>query len=387
MFRHETCNPRPVVLHARVMGNQGGGPDKTILRSGSYVHASLQMAAGYIHAEDGADLHHIREQADRWNCPLYLVPERHGFDPRTPSRMLALCRALRVDIWHGHDYKTNLLGLMLRRFHPMKLVTTAHGWVTLSPRLRAYQALDRRLLRWYDHVIAVSPDLADACAAHGVADHRLTYVPNAIEPREYLRSRSTEQAKSQLGIDPETLVIGCVSRLHDEKRLDRAINLLPRLGALPRRVELHLVGDGPRREQLQQHAVAAGVADRVRFHGWQPRAQRYYEAMDLLLMPSDREGLPNTLLEAMALDVPVAATDVGGIGDLLDGGRCGVLLPTDTTDWPERLLSVLSCPQSRETLVARGRQRMAQRFTFAARMQRLVRIYRSVLDTPMRRAA
>ena len=96
------------------------------------------------------------------------VPDRGPWDWRVVTQLLAVCRRERVGIWHGHDYKSNALGLVLRRFWPMRLVTTVHGWVQHTRRTPLYYAIDRLCLPRYESVICVSPDLYDECLARGV---------------------------------------------------------------------------------------------------------------------------------------------------------------------------------------------------------------------------
>jgi glycosyltransferase involved in cell wall biosynthesis len=371
----------PMVLHVRVVANSGGGPDKTVLRSAAYARPhGYRMAAAYIHpaGDPGIDL--IRQQARQRRCPLWTVPETTALDPRTITTLLALCRRLNVRVWHGHDYKSNLLGLMLRPLWPMKLVTTAHGWTHESRRMRMYEALDRTLLRRYDHVLAVSPLLYDQCRQLGVPEDRLTYVANGIVPGEYEREHDREALRHAHGIGADRFVIGTVGRLGPEKGIDRAIRTLAALRPRHPNLELHLIGDGPQRGALQRLVEELDVRDAVIFHGWQKSAKPFYEMFDLLLLSSHTEGLPNVVLEAMAMHVPVAATDVGGVRDLLDNGRCGVVLNHDERTWPNYIAPLLSDSPRRVMLARRARLRIEEHFSFDRRMTKVMGIYDRVLQ-------
>jgi len=293
--------------------------------------------------------------------------------------LLELCRDLKIDIWHGHDYKSNLIGLLLKRFHKMKLVTTAHGFTRETWRTRLYYHVDNLAMLGYDKVVAVSPKLVDHCARHGVNPDRLTYIPNAIDSAEYQRTRSTANAKTQLGLTQDTCAIGVMGRLSTEKGVDRAIRMMPALIAAHPHVELHLVGDGPERENLERLAEKLGVADAVHFWGWQAQTKQLYEAMDLLLLPSRTEGLPNVVLEAMAMGVPVAATNVGGVSDLLDRGTCGLILPNVEARWADRLAPLLSQPSLLKTYASAAHERVQSAFSFHRRMSRIAGIYDDVM--------
>lgn len=377
----------PLVLHVRVVTGSGGGPDKTILHSAPYANrASIGMASAYIcpHNDEGAA--ELAHQAWRRGCRLWRIGESGPADPRTATRLLGLCRRLGVSIWHGHDYKSNLYGLMLRRWWPMKLVTTVHGWTWHTTRTKLYYHVDNWCLPRYDQVIAVNTQLADHCLRRGVVSDRLTVVANAIDPAEYTRRAMTVTARANLGIDPDALVIGTVGRLSVEKGADRAIRLIAALRKDWPRAQLHLVGDGPERDRLKMLARELGVAQAVRFWGWQQKSQPFYEMMDVLLLPSHTEGLPNVILEAMAMGVPVAATDVGGVGDLLDHGHCGVILSQDQNTWAPRLSYLLASTDRRKMIAQLARARVESRYTFEHRMDQVFGVYERVLGRSLRPA-
>src|SRR5262249_14595914 len=127
--RHGRGRP-PVVLEVRVVKGSGGGPDKTILNSPRCLAAAgYRTVCAYMHPPGDPGFEQLRQKAERWQAPLVSVPDRGFWDWKVVPLLLNLCRRERVTIWHGHDYKSNLLGLLLRRFWPMRLVTTVHGWV------------------------------------------------------------------------------------------------------------------------------------------------------------------------------------------------------------------------------------------------------------------
>ncbi len=373
--------PKPhMVLHTRVVTRSGGGPDKTILRSAAYLDpAKFQMAAAYMRPLHDAGMATLRERAKQWDCPLWEVAESGPVDPHTVHHLLRICRLQNVAIWHGHDYKSNLLGLLVRKWWPMKLVTTVHGWTWDTLRTKLYYHIDNWCLRRYDRVVTVNPSLLDHCLAHDVQPKRLTLIPNAIEPAEYKRQFDTTDARVQLGIQNDRLVIGVVGRLSIEKGVDRAVRMIAQLRQQHPNAQLHLIGDGPQRSNLEQLTRQLGVSDAIRFWGWQSHPQRFYEAMDMLLLPSHTEGLPNTVLEAMAMGVPVAATDVGGTAELLDHGHCGVILSDDDDTWSDRVAYLLDSTDRRMDFARLARARVQQHYTFRQRMDHIQAIYRRVL--------
>ncbi len=370
----------PVILHTRVVTGSGGGPDKTILNSAAYADPhNARMAAAYIHPRGDTGIETLRARAQRVGFRLHEIPESGPADPRTIRALYRLCKRLGVTIWHAHDYKSNAIGLVLRRYWPMHLITTVHGWTGDTWRTRLYERIDRSCLRRYDQVIAVSPALAGACRDAKVDETRLSYIPNGIDCEDYRRLNDTQTACTRLGIAPDQNVIGVIGRLSVEKGVDRAIRCFARLSTKYPDTELHLVGDGPERDRLHALAAELGVATRTRFWGWQTDTKPYLEAMRLLLLPSHTEGLPNAVLEAMSMGVAVAAAPVGGMHDLLDNGRCGTILSNSEHAWPTEIAPLLTSAARCDAHARLARARIESRFSFDHRMAKVFNIYGRLL--------
>jgi glycosyltransferase involved in cell wall biosynthesis len=371
----------PVVLDARVVTGTGGGPDKTILNSPRPLFAGgYRMLCAYMHPPDDPGFDQLRYKAEKCAAPLLSVPDRGPWDWKVVTRFLHICRRERVDIWHGHDYKSNLLGLLLRRLWPMRLVTTVHGWVKHTRRTPLYYRLDRLCLSRYERVLCVSPDLHDECLARGVSPRRCLLLENGIDATDYRCTRSLADAKQALGIAPERLVIGAAGRLSPEKGFDtlcRAADLLLRSEV---DLELHILGEGDDRPRLERLIAELGRGDRIKLAGYQADPRPYYEAMDVFALSSLREGLPNALLEALAMEVPVVATAVAGVPRLIKDGVNGVLIPPNDVDaLAEALMDLLRDPHRRDDLRRAGRQTTETEYSFDQRTRRLQAVYDELL--------
>jgi len=370
------------VLHARVVAGTGGGPEKTILRSAGYADAAgLGMSAMYLHPQGDLGITAIEHAAREQGCDFNAVGERGPIDPNTIRRALRVCRECGITVWHAHDYKTDLLGLVLRRWHPMKLVTTLHGYTWETWRTQLYYRIDSSILRHYDHVIAVSPQLQTHARKCGVLKDRLSYIPNGIRMAEAISSRTQRGVREAWGMADDDYVVGVVARHSIEKGVDRAVRAFADFSKRCSRARLMLIGDGPQRASLASLARELGVADRVTFCGWQECTQDFYPAMDVLLLPSHTEGLPNVVLEAMVNRVPVVATQVGAVPDVLVHGACGRLLDDDEATWPAVLAACATDAQAQRAMALRGEARVGERFTFDRRMRDVFAVYDALLAT------
>jgi glycosyltransferase involved in cell wall biosynthesis len=377
----------PVVLETRVVAGSGGGPDKTILNSPRFLTPlGYRTVCAYLHPPGDPGFDQLRRKAQTWQAPLLSVPD-HGFwDLGVIPRLLNICRRERVTVWHGHDYKTNALGLVLRRFWPMRLITTVHGWVRHTRRTPLYYWIDRQCLPRYELVICVSEDLHARCLECGVVPQRCVLIENAIDTDEFRRGASSPAlARQALGLPPDRFLIGAVGRLSPEKGFDILIRAVAAMQAAGRDAGLVLVGDGEEEPRLRALIAELGAADRIRLLGYRLDVRDLYQAMDVFALSSYREGLPNVLLEAMALEVPVIATRVAGIPRLIQDGENGLLVEPGAADaLADGILRLHRDAALRARLGQAGRATIEARYSFRERMARIAELYDTVLHPPSR---
>lgn len=375
----------PLVLHTRVVTGVGGGPEKTILNSPRFLpDLGYRAICAYMRPAQDAGFAALRSKARDASASLLEVDDGGPFDFGLVRKFIEMCRRHRVAIWHGHDYKSNLLGVLVRRQWPMKLVTTVHGWVKQTWRTPLYYALDRLSLRWYDRVICVSDDLHAATLRSGVRRDRCILIENAIDTAQFQRHTSTEAAKEKLGFDPQRKLIGAVGRLSPEKGFDVLIHAVQQLISEGLRVDLAVAGDGDERAQLAGLISSLGLSGQVRLLGYRADSQQLYEAFDVFALSSYREGLPNVVLEAMAMETPVVATAVAGVPRLISDDHDGLLVPPgDAAALAAALRKLLSDDALAQRLATAARATIEQRFSFERRMQKVARVYDDVL-TPER---
>ena len=372
---------RPVVLHVRCISGAGGGPEKTILNSPRHLHElGFEASCAFLHPPGDPGFEVVRQRAIEARAPLVGIPDRGPLDVQSIRRLVKICKERRVDIWQSHDYKTNALGLIVRGFWPMKLVTMAHGWVRHTPRLRLYYAVDRFCLARFDEVICVSEDLYDTCLKIGVPEHACHLVHNAIDAESFRRVRDVDTAKRELGVAPETILVGAVGRLSDEKGFDLLVQAIGGLLPSHPRLMLWIAGEGEEKARLQRLIDDRGLQQHVRLLGFVSDVQRLFEAMDVYVCSSIREGLPNSVLEAMALETPVLATRIAGVPGVIADGRNGVLVaPGSAAALAAGLERLLEDAAFRARLGSAGRETVVDHYSFDRRMLRVAAIYRHAL--------
>jgi glycosyltransferase involved in cell wall biosynthesis len=193
-----------------------------------------------------------------------------------------------------------------------------------------------------------------------------------------------EQAvRAEYGIPEDALVLGGVMRFSAEKRPDLWVETLLEAVAAEPKLYGMIVGDGPMRAALMDQVAAAGLSDRICFPGRQTPVVPFMRAMDMLFLSSVTEGLPNVLIEAQALGVPVATMDVGGATEAVDVGRSGIALQEATpADLAAQILAVLTDTEARTQMAAAAEDFATTQFSLEAMIGTLKRSYGMGGDAP-----
>jgi len=300
--------------------------------------------------------------------------------------LVRILREQRIDLVHTHRYKDTVLGLMAARIAGVPhAVRTMHGlpepmkrWAHLKFGL--YEALEKVALRfWADQVIAVSKDMAGILRRSGYPADRITHIHNGIDVGAVRPLRSRQEVRRELGVEPETYLIGAVGRLSPVKghaNFLRAARLV--LHKQPR-AKILIIGDGPLNAELRAMATELRIDGACIFAGHRTDVHDLLPAMDVFVLPSLSEGIPMALLEAMALGTPVVATAVGGIPEVVSHRVNGLLVHSGD----ERALSdaCVALTVDRDLagrLVANGRRTVEQAFSCTQNGQALTRVYTEV---------
>ena len=374
--------PGPIrVLELRSVVGEGGGPEKTILRGAKLADPRrLAITVCYLRAAgDGNAV--IRERAERLGLDYVEVVERGPLDYRAVLALRALIRARAIDVVHAHDYKTDLLALLLARTDGIVPITTAHGWTGHGWReRRIYYPADRWLMRGFPYVIAVSGQIKMDLVNSGVDGSRVRVVLNGIEANEFRREQWREDtARIEYGIEPHDIVIGSAGRLEPQKRFD----LLIQACAIARRtypkLRLLIAGSGSRRGELELLGREL-LPDACRILPHQKDIRHLHHALDVFVQSSDYEGTSNAVLEAMALETPLVATAAGGTAEAAAHAMHALIVPTgDVRALAAAIERTLARPREAAARVARARLRVETELSFANRMAAVDSIYEAAV--------
>ncbi|HEY2783634.1 MAG TPA: glycosyltransferase family 4 protein [Fimbriiglobus sp.] len=293
-----------------------------------------------------------------------------------------MLRSRAADLLVTHTFKPNVLGRVAARRVGIPHVVVSRGWTGETLRVRMYEAVDRFQLKYADRVVAVSEGQAERVRRCGVRDEKLTVIRNAARPEAFAKPLPGSRDRLEgffPGDSPVSHVVLAAGRLSPEKGFDTLVTAAaPVIKDWPR-VGFVLFGEGPQRAILDRRIRQLGLGNRFVMPGFVPELDAVLPAADLVVLPSFSEGLPNVALEAAAAGVPVVASAVGGVPEVVADGETGLLVPPGDADiLAGQIVRLLTDHDRRVQLGRAARVRMQNEFTFAAQARQYVDLFDSV---------
>ena len=313
-------------------------------------------------------------EARRRGIAVAAVRMASDLDLGAVSKLRRAIETFAPDLVHLHTGRATWLGGLAARFAGVPAITT--------------RRMDRRIRRnWRNRLIygplvaravAISPAVQEALLAAGVHPAKVSTIPSSVDPATIAPRVAREATRRALEVPEGAVVLLVLASLIRRKGIDV---LLDALAASGPDLVVWIAGEGPERPALESQAERLGLAPRVRFLGRREDAADLLAACDVYVLPSRREGLGVSALEAMAARRPVVATRVGGLGDAVADGRTGLLVPPEDAAGLARALErVRADPELRRRLGDAGPARLAEGFLASQMVAAYEKLYRSVLQ-------
>jgi L-malate glycosyltransferase len=329
----------------------------------------------------------LAEEARRCGIAVCVVPEsEHNFF-QILSKATRFLDGKNVQILHSYRYKENLLAALLAHrcgvpFHVCGMRGAPEpftGWPRYKQGL--LQALDRLVARYStDCVVSVSEELRTQLTRYLPASKVVT-IYSGVDEEKVFSPFSVSEAKQRLGVPSECCVIGTASRLDPIKRLDIFLAAAQQIAASRPNARFVIAGEGREESSLRALARKRAVQDRVLFLGQRSDIYDVVRAMDIFVLCSDHEGLPNALLESLYLGVPVVVRPVGGIAEVIQNGVNGIWVESSEPAALAAACLELLHDDSRRILLARaGAEVIAKKFTVERSADQVAQLYRSLSD-------
>jgi glycosyltransferase involved in cell wall biosynthesis len=363
-----------------------GGPERQMLSLGESLRPTVECRF-LSFPEDGRSTAFVEEARRR----QFIAQALDRDFPQVGATISALESHLRnwkASVLLCHGYKANLLGRWAARRVGIPAVAVSRGWTWESWRVRLYEWLDRRHLRYMDHVVCVSQGQAERVRRWcKVPPERMSVIYNSAR-WEALACVDRTAARARLlelfPCDnlPSYLVVGA-GRLSPEKGFTLLISATEKLlQSGVRDIGVVIFGDGRLRATLEEQIRRSHLAKQVILAGFRTDLDRLLPGADVVVLPSFTEGMPNVALEASAAGVPVVATAVGGTPEVIADGETGYLVPPGDAEAIALRVAELLCHSSlREQMGESARRRMQELFSFTAQAEAYRRLFQQLCGT------
>ena len=325
----------------------------------------------------------VRNQGDN------VAPERIPWNSRlnwfrARRAVNELIQKYHIDLIHAHDTNSNVLIGVGRKRWPCACIASPYGWWQWKWRFRVqtYHWIEKNLaLPNFERVYTVSQDMKRKVLEGRTPGDRIRVIHTGLDLAEFDAGAPRERVRQELGIPPDAVVVGTVSRLFVEKGLKYLLAAAQMLAGDFPRLRLLIVGTGDQREALEHLATILGIRDKVIFTGFYEDLPGALRAMDIFAQPSVlEEGFPTAVLEAQVAGLPVVASDIGGTRETMDVGKTGLLVPPANAEALAAVLGeLLAGPERRRAMAAAARPWIERSFTLEKMIAQMTATYEEAL--------
>ena len=368
------------ILHLRDT-YEVGGPGKTILETVSHIDKSLfSVSIGVFSNGIGSEATPFISEARIRGITIHEIRSRGRYDPWIVREIISLLKKLKIDILHTHEARSDLLGCLAAKIGNTPVVTTMHGWIANSRRQQTITKINKWATRFFTHVIVVNTPMRDALLKEGIPSPIISVLHNCIVKENYYRDCQAGYISQSVGREIGSPVIGTLGRLSPEKGHVDFVEAAAIVISRGYKAHFVIVGDGPETGKIDGMVAGKGLENSVTLTGYLRDPRRVLQDFDLMVLPSYSEGLPNVVLESLMMEVPVIATAVGGVPDIIRHGQEGVLIPPgDPGMMAQSIMDFLDDPIKHKTMALKGKKIVEDRFDFKIRTMKLEKIYIEIM--------
>lgn len=366
------------ILELRTVSGTGGGPEKTIFLTAKKINPR-RFETHIIYSRNKNDPQYnwmIRNRRLPEEVYYYDYIEKHPFDIGLLRYLLNYCRKYKIDILHSHEYKTDVIAGILKRFLAIRWVSTFHAAAFANLKLKIYQYLAYQALKKADLVVTVSHHQKELLKKKGLPLNILSTLPNGIDTNVFKPDTSDLSFRKKWDIPRNALVLGFLGRLSVEKNIPLLITVFKRLNQKRDNVFLVLGGEGSEREKIENLIDQNNLNDKTRLVGFIENPIPLYKSIDIFVICSTTEVMPNSVLEAMAMELPVVATEVGGLSEVISPNQEGFLTPSGSVEGLySSILKLIENHGLRKKMGKMGREKVIRQYSFDGRVKKLEKIY------------
>lgn len=315
------------VFHVR-NSNYAGGIETTLFGWFKYADTARARPRLFLFRERRGLHLRSMEILQEQGIDCELLPWGHLRNlPGAVYRLVKAVRAVRRPVLHSHDTRSDLVALIVSRLTGAPFIISNHAWHPADFKRKVLEAIRARLMRHADRIISVSRDTHEETLAKGIAPEKCMAMYSGIDLEPYRNAVSRQAARERTGIAEDVFLIGNIARLWPEKEQASLIEAAAILHPRYPQMRFVIIGDGPLMGDLQERVQSLGLQDVVLLPGFEEDFVTALAAMDCFAFPSSAEGTPMVIYSAMMMAVPIVASPVSGVGELLEDGVSALLVP------------------------------------------------------------
>ena len=294
-------------------------------------------------------------------------------NPLNVARVVKWLRRKKVDIVHTHGYPAGVLGRIAAIIAGVPCIF--HHVHSTYIDLNRRHHFTEKILSWFSRRIICCSEAVRSFVLEqeNIAGDKLTVIYNGVSKADCMDASDIAELKNTLGFPENNIIVGCVASLTEHKGHRYLLEAFRETD----NASLLIIGDGPRRKELESLSLEFGISKRTVFTGHKMDVSPYIRLMDIAVLPSsEREGLGISVIEAMALSKPVIATSVGGLREVVEDGNTGILVEAKNSKAIVSALSkLLTAPHLRESMGAKGRERYEKMFSLNDMLKKMEDLY------------
>jgi len=312
---------------------------------------------------------------------IFSIKMTGRFDFSVIGKLCEVIRQRQIHIIHTHGYKSDILGLIAAKKTGIKCVSTPHGFgQNIDLKLRSFIKLGCYALRHFNRVAPLSIQIYQDLVDMGVPAKKLAYIQNGVDLSElddFIKLKNIPQNPITSGKH-----IGFVGQMIPRKGINEMLMIFNQLWQEDNTLTLSLLGDGEQLPELERFAKTLSSADHIKFLGFRLDRLEMMSTFDLFVMTSTLEGIPRCLMEAMAMELPVAAYDIPGIDQLVEHGKTGLLAkPGDRASLVAHWTTLLYDESYAQQLAVKGRQFVQEKYSAARMANEYIDLFHRLLST------
>ncbi len=365
------------IVHLRA-SNFYGGPERQL-----HQHAIRAGACGISVAvasfEEGGRVPEFLEVIAHDGIETFCFKVKNAYDPGAIGLLREHLAAHKVDILCTHDYRTQILGYMATRGRATRWVAFSRGATTENFKVKLYQKLAALVIRFADKIVAVSDSERRKLHRYGVREDKIAVVHNAIDT-DLIGLVEKVDLRERFNFPHDSIICVSAGRFSREKGQIYLAKAALEAVRKNKRLRFLLFGDGPDLEEIKEYISQMDYQGKVICPGFEKNLLGCLKGADILVNPSLSEGLPNVVLEAMALRIPVIATSVGGVPELIKHGENGMLVsPGDDKSLSNAILKLVEFWPLHDKLIQSAFETIRDKFSFEGQLRGLMLVYQAAL--------